>query len=75
MKLEKLTPGDVVFSAPYKVRMGNTTMRRTVADRITVREVDLAGQRVLGYRNGRERWFRRSEWSKWRYRAPKGAST
>ncbi len=76
MKLEKIKPGDILWTPPRRVRMGNTTMSRNVSYKLHVVEVDRRRKQVKAHWNVKSnpaKWYASREWSKWRYSPPKGA--
>lgn len=70
MKLEKLTPGQIVYSAE-RGRMGNTTEYTVRLYRVKIISINLANQSVEASWNGNPpQKFYRGTWKKWRVEEP-----
>lgn len=70
MKIEKLSPGMVVYDV-HSYRMGNTTMRSMGVWRVRIASVDLDKQTCIASWNGNEpKKFWHRDISKWRKEEP-----
>jgi hypothetical protein len=70
MKIEKLLPGQVVYSVERR-KMGNTTMKTTSVFKVRIVEIDPEKQWVLASWNGNtpSKFYRRTV-GKWREKKP-----